>query len=246
MLTTPHIIGFVFLGFCILVHGFILIKQLKRLALNRRQAKTYIGDDVSIRHDEGAKYAYRGICAYLGGDYVESLVNLKKALEYSTVSHNNAFCLDWMSQCYESLDKPMESLHCCVKAVQAEPSNIKSLFNLADIYVKQGLFEKAEFYYNQILHYDKNNAPAKFMIGTLYMGLGEYRNAEEQFLEILETDNRFTSAFAELSVINAIKGDYFEMDNYYERAKNNRYVESVRLRKRLDSIKKIQGMCNVL
>ena len=220
-----------------------MLNIIKTLRL-RKQAKLHIGDEVSIHSDLGAKFAYKGIFAYLNGDYVRSLSHFEKAMKHSTVSQNNAFCLDWMSQCYEAQEKPVVSLRCCVKAVQVEPGNIKSLFNLADMYVRQGNFAKAEFYYNQILRYDSKNTAASFMLGTLFMGKGLYEQAEEQFGKTLEMDDKFTSAFAEMSVLMAFKGDYLKMDSYYEKAKERKYVETDRLKNRLISIMKIQELCH--
>jgi len=243
MFSTADIIILVFLGLCIALHGFNIVKRLIESARHRRHARTHIGDEVSINQDIGAKFAYKGICHFLNGDYIKSLSNLEKAMKNSTVSHNNAFCLDWMSQCYDAQDKNVESLQCCVRAVQVEPGNIKSLFNLSDMYVRLGLFEKAEFYYNQILRYDNDNLAATFMIGTLFMSRGEYEKAEEQFQKVLEIDDKFTSALAEMSILSAFKGDYSSMDSYYERAKARRYIETGRLKKRLSAIKEMRDLC---
>jgi tetratricopeptide (TPR) repeat protein len=218
---------------------FNIVKSLRL----RKNAKTHIGDEVSIRKDKGARFAYKGIYAFLNEDYSASIDYFEKAMKYSTVTHNYAFCLDWMSQCYDELDNPAESLRCCVKIVQAEPSNVKYLFNLADMYTRRGLFEKAEFYYNRVLRYDSKNIIASFMIGTLFMGKGCYDEAQTQFQKTLDMDEKFTSAMAELSVIHAIKGDYSQMDSYYTKARDHKYDESERLKKRLDLIKKMQGLC---
>jgi tetratricopeptide (TPR) repeat protein len=210
----------------------------------RKYAKVNIGDEVSIHHDKGAKLAYKGICAHLSQDHSKALVYLEKAMKYSGVSHNSAFCLDWMSKCYEALEKPAETLSCRIKAVEIEPSNVKSLFNLADMYVRNGAFSKAEFYYKRILRYDKENLAATFMLGTLFMGRGLYSQAEEQFLKTLEMDNESEAALTELSVVMAIKGDYSRMDSYFDKAKDGEYIESDRLKKRLNSIKKMKDLCN--
>lgn len=228
-----------------------LVYIFKRLSVNRnirKNALTNIGEDVSIHNDKGAKFAYKGICSYLRGDHSPALDYLEKAMKYSGALHNNAFCFDWMAKCYDAQEKPAESLNCYVKAVQSEPSNLKSLFNLADTYARRGSFTKAEFYYNRILRYDKENTIATFMLGTLFMGRGLYDEAEEKFLRTLEMDSNFEAALAELSVIMAIKGDYSQMNSYYDKTKqtaaNNQYIESDRLEKRLNSIKKMKELCN--
>jgi tetratricopeptide (TPR) repeat protein len=239
-----NLLAVIFFGLCAVIQlvGFAL-RFVKHLRI-RKHAKIHIGDEVSVHTDKGAKFAYKGICAYLSGDYSSALTHLERALKFSTVSQNNAFCLDWMSQCYDAQEKYEESLQCCVKAVQAEPTNIKMLFNLADMYVRRGRFDKAEFYYNRILNYDEDNIAACFMLGTLFMGCGEYERAEGFFLKALEIDGRFVAAMAEMSVLCAIKGDYSTMNRYYAEATDKQYIESDRLRERLDSIEKMQGLCN--
>jgi len=238
-----EIIGIAFWGIYSIVIVVLLCRQLVDVSRNRRYARISIGDEVSIRHDKGAMWAYKGVYAFMNSDYSKSIEHFEKAMGYSMVSHNNAFCLDWMSQCYDALEKPQDSLRCCIKAVDVEPSNVKSLFNLADMYAKIGVFDKAEFYYNRILRYDSKNTAATFMLGTLHMGRGRYDEAQEQFLKTLEIDERFTAAMVELSVIMAIKGEYGEMDSYYKKVSDKPYIETDRLRRRLDSIKKMRDLC---
>ncbi|MCL2071359.1 MAG: tetratricopeptide repeat protein [Oscillospiraceae bacterium] len=222
-----------------------ICKRLVEAHCIRNCAIKNIGNEVSIYNDKGAKLAYKGICAYLNEDHSKALTYLENAVRYSQVSHNSAFCFDWMSRCYEALGKYRESLNCCVKAVEAEPSNIKALFGLANMYVRNGAFSKAEFYYNRVLRYDQKNSYASFMLGTLFMGRGLYDKAEEQFLKTIELNNESEEAFAELSVVMAIKGDYSRMDSYFAevtKSSNGKYTDSDRLRKRLNSIKKMKDL----
>ncbi|MCL1865850.1 MAG: hypothetical protein FWF82_00395 [Oscillospiraceae bacterium] len=226
-------------------------KKLNKTWRVRRNAKVYMGDEVSVYTDRGAKYAYKGICDYLSGDYSSSIKRFEKAMTFSTMYQNNAFCLDWMSRCYEAQEKPVELLNCCIKAVQSDPTNVKSLFNLADMYVRRGLFSKAEFYYKQVITYDKDNTAAYFLVGTLFMGRGMYEQAEEYFIKTLETDDKFTAAMSELAVLAAIDGDYKKMESYLlqiakceEAVKSIDRAETERLKKRLNSIRKMKELCN--
>jgi tetratricopeptide (TPR) repeat protein len=239
-----------FIAVAVVFAVFWISRFVKSRAGIRRSALACIGDEVSIYTDKGALLAYKGIYAYLCGDYSKALQILEKALKYSHVSHNSSFCFDWISQCYEAQEKSGESLTYCVKAVEAEPSNIKSLFNLAEMYAREGSFEKSEFYYSRILRYEAKNSTAAFMLGMLFMGRGEYEQAEEWFLKTLELDPEFAAANAELSVIMAIKGDYSKMDGYLSDSQkpiSRRHrgiieIDSDRLKKRLDSIKRIQEL----
>lgn len=221
-----------------------IAKRMKRAAVISRFAKAGIGGEVSIYRDKGANFAYKGIYDYMNGDFSKALTRFEKAMAFSGGGHNKSFCFDWMSRCYDALEKTTESLDCRVKAVEAEPSNLKSLFNLADMYVRMGSFSKAEFYYNRILRYDSDNIAATFMLGTLFMGRGLYDKAEEQFVKTLQLDNKSDAAAAELSVIMAIKGDYSKMESYFEKTKNGNYTDPDRLKKRLNSIKKVKELCN--
>jgi tetratricopeptide (TPR) repeat protein len=220
-----------------------LIKHLIVRARFRRHARLCIGDEVSIHQDKGAKLAYNGIYCYFCGDYSKAIRFFERAIALSVMPQNNAFCLDWLAQCYEAQEKPRDSLSCCIKAVDVEPSNTKSLFNLADMYARNGVFSKAEFYYNRVLRYDSGNIAANFMLGTLHMGRGLYDEAEIQFRKTLDLDEKFAGALAEMSVIMAIKGNYNEMNSYYEKAQGVAEVESERLKRRLDSIKRMRKLC---
>jgi tetratricopeptide (TPR) repeat protein len=245
MFNIAGIIGLVIFGLFALLNLIGIFRRLIVASRSRKFAKINVGDEVSIYTDVGARNAYKGIYAFYNNDFSRALIYLEKSLKDSTVSQNNAFCLDWISQCYDAQEKPEESLRCSVQAVNAEPSNIKSLFNLADSYARMGLFSKAEFYYNRILQYDSENIAAIFMLGTLFMGRGNYEQAELQFKKTLDVDGKFSAALAELSIIMAIKGDYSKMDSYYVKAADSDYNESERLKNRLNSIKKMQGICSL-
>ena len=222
-----------------------LIRRLIKNLVCSKQAKIHIGTEVSVRSDEGAWFAYRGVYFYFRENHAKALRCFERALKNSYITQNNAFCYDWMSRCYTLLDKQAEALEYSLKAARAEPTNAKVLFNLCDIYVKQGGFKKAEYYYEQVLRYDEGNVMAHFMLGVLFMGRGLYDKAEKTFVEITQKHKSFSSAFAELSVLMAIKGDYSQMDSYYNLAKNHNYLDWGRLEKRLNSIKDIRETCGI-
>jgi len=231
---------------------FALLQVIKRAIITRhirRAAKACIGEGVSIFFDKGAKLAYRGIYSFLDGDFSKAIKCLEKSLKYSYVPQNCSFCYDWIARCYDAQDKTTEALTYSVKAVQAEPSNIKSLFNLAEMYARDGAFEKSHFYYNMVHKYDSKNPQAYFMQGMLSMGIGNYDEAREHFLKTVELEPKFHSAYSELSVIAAIEGDYSQADSYRAKADaqpfgNFTNSDSERLQKRLNSIKRIQELCH--
>ncbi|MCL2036754.1 MAG: tetratricopeptide repeat protein [Oscillospiraceae bacterium] len=230
------------LGVCLFVSGRHLVNSIQL----SRIAKTYIGEDVSIYSDIGARFAYKGICAYMNDDYSPALRYLEKALEHSIIHQNSAFCLDWLAKCYSALGKESEALDCLVKAVNSEPANLRALFSLADTYIQQGAFSKAEFYYSRVLQYDSDNLAANFMLGMIRMGRGEYNEAEEQFFTTIGKDEKFLEALEEMSVVMAIKGDYAKMDSYFAQASKRRPNKSDRLEKKLNAIKRMRSLCNDL
>ncbi|MCL1832008.1 MAG: tetratricopeptide repeat protein, partial [Oscillospiraceae bacterium] len=224
---------------------FVFVRRIILTWRVHRAAMACIGDEVSIFADKGAKFAYKGVYAYISGDYVKALDYLECALKFSYVSHNSSFCFEWIAQCYEALEKPAETLNYSIKAVDAEPSNVKSLFNLAELYANEGAFTKAEYYYNTILRYDADNATAPFMLGMLHMGRGRYDEAETQFMNAIAKAPDNEAVYGELAVLMAIKGDYVRMEEYYPKAVvETREDKSSRLKKRLNSIKRIQELCS--
>jgi Flp pilus assembly protein TadD len=114
---------------------------------------------------------------------------------------------------------------------------------LAETYARDGLFGKAEFYYNAILRYEKKNTSAIFMLGMLHMGRGDYEQAEARFLETVELDPKFVAAYAELAVLMAIRGDDERVGEYLAKTETRLYRESDRLKKRIVMIKRVQELC---
>ncbi|MCL1881400.1 MAG: tetratricopeptide repeat protein [Oscillospiraceae bacterium] len=220
-----------------------LIKRFRTALKYHKTAIQCIGEEVSIYKDKGAKYAYKGVRAYLIEDYSKALKCFEIALKHSDVSHNCSFCYDWMSQCYEAQNKPIETLAYSVKAANAEPSNIKSAFNLAENYARIGLFEKSEFYYKRVLDSEGENVAAHFMLGMLCMSRGMYDEAKDYFLKTIEIDANFAAAYAELTILMAIKGDYSQSNSYFNKAQDKELIETERLKKRLDLIQKMQKLC---
>ncbi|MCL2633209.1 MAG: tetratricopeptide repeat protein [Oscillospiraceae bacterium] len=207
-------------------------------------AKLNLGSKIPLHKDKGARLAHKGLCAFFRNNYGKALLYFEKAMEHSYVSQNNAFCLDWMIKCYDAQEKYDEALQCCIKAVNYAPSNIRTLFNIADRYSRAGRFDKAEYYYNTILKYDKDNVAAIFMLGAIHMGGERYEEANNQLSRVLEIDERFTSAAAELSVLSAIRDDQNQAEIYYNQVKDNNFRDLDRLEKRLTSIKTIRDLCN--
>jgi tetratricopeptide (TPR) repeat protein len=132
--------------------------------------------------------------------------------------------------------------------VNAEPTSIKSLFNLAEMYARDGVFSKAEFYYNMILRHEKVNSSATFMLGMLFMGRGMYDEAEKRLLEVTELEPEFADSYVELSVLMAIKGDHSRAEDYLKKAdsisvNDKTELDFARFGKRISSIKRMQELC---
>jgi tetratricopeptide (TPR) repeat protein len=209
----------------------------------RAVAMQFIGSEASLYTDKGAKYSYKGICKYQKNDIAGALKCFEKALTYSYIPYNRSFCYDWISQCYECQDKFPEALTFSRKAAEEDPENVKAVFNLADCYARDGMYDKSEFYYNVILKYDKCNLMAIYMLGMLALSRGSYDKAEECFVETLKLDPHFSSAHEVISIVSAIKGDYERADKYWKNIKEIGHPFTDRLKQRLDSIKRIQELC---
>ena len=216
----------------------------------RKQALECIGDEVSVHDDISANLAYRGVYRHLLGDHIDAIAYLEEALKFSEMSQNTAFCFDWLARCYTALDKPSDELRCRIKAVEAEPSCLATLHNLAALYAAQGQYEKAVFYYEKMLRLNDDNPNTAFTLGLIYMSRGQYDAAEALLDKVLEFSlkdaipGKHFTAIGELAVIAAIKGEYRKMQSHFEKLKDMDSEEAMRLKGRLEAIKNMRNLCN--
>jgi tetratricopeptide (TPR) repeat protein len=226
-----------------LIAGFLYIfKRVTEDIRLRYDAKLNIGSRVSLREDKGARLAYEGICDCFKHKYEKAVVCFEEAIRHSYDPHNCAFCLEWMTKCYDAQGMSDESFNCCVKAVQVAPSSSTALSNLADRYVKKGWYDKAEFYYKSVLKFDEKNDYAIYLHGMIEMGRGHYEEAVNWFEKPTKTEE-YPPLIAEHAMVSAITGNYDKAEIFYEKAKNKGYEEIKRLREKLDCIKRVRELC---
>jgi len=226
------------------VIAFMLAVTLRRAAdaaVVGYRAKIIVTGGVFLPRDKGARLAYKGVCCCLRQNYEKAVFFLEEALKHSYDPQNCVFCLDWMARCYDASGKPDRSLNCCVKAVEASPNSTSALFNLADRYFGRGQFEKARYYYNEVLKYEESNNYAAFMPGVLDMLGGNYEKAAEAFYPAASAENPFFAADA--AVIAAISGDREKSLGFLELVKQSDYRETERLSGRIDCIERVRKMC---
>jgi len=226
--------------------AFLLAVALRPVADNIAiclKAEMFVSGGLFVPKDKGARFAYKGVVNCFKQNYVKAVFFLEKAMKYSYDPQNCVFCLDWMTKCYDAQGKPDRSLDCCIKAVEVFPSNIPSLFNLAERYLGRGKFDKARYYYETVLKYDEKNNYAKFMTGVTDMLSGEYARASEIFAPLEKISEQLPIMSSELAVIAALLGDMQKSREFSESAKKGGYEEPERLSGRLDCIERMRELC---
>ena len=88
------------------------------------------------------------------------------------------------------------------KVVNADPNNIKSLNDLANIYSKLNETQKAISYYEKAIAIDPNHASIHSNLGSLYNKLGDNQNSLNCFKKVIELDPKnFTVHYHSIQVL---------------------------------------------
>lgn len=76
---------------------------------------------------------------------------------------------------------------------------ITSLFNQANTYYNQGLYDQAKHYYKEILRHNPNNADVLCNLASLLMDMNDVNNAEINYRKTLNVDENHSSALYNLA-----------------------------------------------
>ena len=80
----------------------------------------------------------------------------------------------------------------------------------ADVYYKNGAYEKAEPEYEKVLKHYPKDSDAHFKLGVIYHRKGLIEKSILEFIEVTRIDPKYAKAFYNLGTIFSSSGPYFD------------------------------------
>lgn len=224
----------------------LILNLLKRPLALRRAALKALGKQGirKVRHDEAAKYAYKGIVKLFQGKYPEADDMLQKALSLSNMRQNQMFCVEWLIKLYEATENDARLMWCFRKAAEFAPDDPEVQSRLGHAYFAEGRLDNAEYCFNQALEYDPNHGYSYYSLSKIYMVRGQDDKAREILEKLSKIQGNHPLVFAELAIWHAMHNDEQESREYYNKALLCGYREPEELSKRLTAIKMFNNADN--
>ena len=117
----------------------------------------------------------------------------------------------------ESNPKQAESL--LQKAIELDPTNAETFYNLGKLYTSKKEYAKAIQAYDKAIDLDPSSPDAFFNLGFLYYGRKDYSKAEALFLKVTELQPAYLDeAYFNLAVVQNLQGKKKESIGNLERA----------------------------
>lgn len=224
----------------------LILNLLKRPLALRRAALKALGKQGirKVRHDEAAKYAYKGIVKLFQGKYPEADDMLQKALSLSNMRQNQMFCVEWLIKLYEATENDARLMWCFRKAAEFAPDDPEVQSRLGHAYFAEGRLDNAEYCFNQALEYDPNHGYSYYSLSKIYMVRGQDDRARETLEKLSKIQGNHPLVYAELAIWHAMHNNEQESREYYNKALLCGYREPEELSKRLTAIKMFNNADN--
>ena len=158
-----------------------------------------------LRHDEGARCAYKGILMLMKGRYPEAEEKLMRAL---SISDNR-------------------------KAAEIAPDNPDAQSRLGHAYYNEGKLSSAEYCFEQALRYDPNYGYSYYSLATIYTLRGEDERALETLKKLVTIQENHPLVYAELATWYAMHDDEKNAEEAYDKAILCGYKDPEELSKRM-------------
>ncbi|HON56230.1 MAG TPA: tetratricopeptide repeat protein [bacterium] len=162
---------------------------------------------------------------YKLGEIYSILRNIPKAKRYYL---NSLMLMSENPDIYYKLGKlyllensPKIALNYLIKAFNSKnqyySKDTEFLFNLANAYYLNGLYENALFYYKQCSDAYYNNPAILYNIGLSYYMTNDLNNAEKSFLQVLELNENYFEAYIQLMQIYSLQNNLDEADKVFNK-----------------------------
>lgn len=152
-----------------------------------------------LRHDEGARCAYKGILMLMKGRYPEAEEKLMRALSISDNRQNQLFCVEWLIKLYEAQENEGQLMWALRKAAEIAPDNPDAQSRLGHAYYNEGKLSSAEYCFEQALRYDPNYGYSYYSLATIYTLRGEDERALETLKKLVTIQENHPLVYAELA-----------------------------------------------
>ncbi len=195
----------------------------------------------AVMKDKVARIAYKGVYAFIKGEYPAAEEHFIKALDLADIRQNQLFCIEWLIRVYELYDDSAKLLWCFRKAVDYAPDSPETQSRLGHAYYVDGKLEKAMYCFEQALRYDPNHGYSYFSVAKIHMVRGEEDKAIECLEQLLKIQENHPLVFAELATIYAMRGDEDKCRENYEKSILCGYEQPERLSAKMTAIYKFNN-----
>jgi len=101
-----------------------------------------------------------------------------------------------------------------------DPNNPQLLILLGDMYHVAGKFSLAKTCYNKAIEFQTNSNSAKSRLGNLYLSMGQTRQAERSFINLLDSGENDPVLYHNLAICFFIHGQYEQARQTFESLKD--------------------------
>ena len=183
-----------------------------------------------------ARTCYRGIYAMLSGKYSKAETLLTDALNHSDIRQNQLFCTEWLGHVYEELHLDTKTMWCYRRSAELAPDDPEVQTRLGQAYMEQGSLDKAEYCFNQALHYDPNNGYSYYNLAIIKKLRGEDSAALDTMHSARRINENHPLVQAELALFYAMDGDEQQSTEYMKKSILCGYRDPDMLTKRVKAI----------
>ena len=106
-----------------------------------------------------------------------------------------------------------------IKAYDLEPTNVRVLLKMADLYTNLKKYDLAEVSLKLILKQQPEDLKATEQYGLLLIKQKKYPDAEKHLVQVIAKQQSWP-AYNGLGIISTLQGDYVKAENYFRKADN--------------------------
>jgi tetratricopeptide (TPR) repeat protein len=150
------------------------------------------------------------------GTSLQRVADLARNTRWSDFARGYAY--DALGTYYHYEGDVPSALRYSIEAVEADPGNVRYLYNAATIYMTAGRHVEAVRMYENVVSRKPDYLDARLNLGTIYLNMGMTGEALNEFLEAVRIDSTSPAACCKLADVYSREGRSDEAIELYERA----------------------------
>ncbi len=150
------------------------------------------------------------------GTSLQRFADLARNTRWSDFARGYAF--DALGTYYHYEGEVPRALHYSIEAVEADPGNVRYLYNAATRYMVAGKHEDAVKMYENVIRRKPDYLDARLNLGTIYMNMGMTREAMNEFIRAVRIDSASAAACCKLAGVYEKDGQSGKAIELYARA----------------------------